>query len=288
MSRWLTPVWFLGVGVTAGLAILAALIGIFYVMSKIPVFDALRESGAAHGVSAVLAVVLAARFTWYMLPTFREPNGDIARYDELVLLSIASAIFFGVFSWALMYCSSTRFMLELKSLLNQGIGLYLLSAVGVVAFVGLACTPLTENPAAAFASVPKLFVYGTTLQNFTVSGAVSEEDAPFIKMPVKYDPNTLAFLEITSNKNLLIGDGPSIAEFRSPGYRVERGVEFRWNRNMGAAKCPLPLASGADVYVQNQEFGDADIRIRIQSVPPVREATTFVLVSVFTAIFGLL
>ena len=33
MSRWLTPIWFLGVGVSAGLAILAALIGIFYLMS---------------------------------------------------------------------------------------------------------------------------------------------------------------------------------------------------------------------------------------------------------------
>jgi hypothetical protein len=288
MSRWLTPIWFLGVGVSAGLAILAALIGIFYVMSKIPLLDDLRKSGAAHIVAAVLALLLAAQFTWSMLPTFREANGEIAHYDELILLSIASAIFFGIFSWALMYCSSTRFMLELKSLFSQGIGLYLLSALAVVAFVGLACTPLTENPTAAFASVPKLFVYGTSLQPFKVPGADSEEDAPFVKLAVKYDPSTLAFLEISSTKNLLIGDGPSIAEFRSPGYRVERDVEFRWNRNMGAAKCPLPLASGADVYVQNQEFGDAEIRIRIQTVPPVREATTFVLVAVFTAIFGLL
>jgi ABC-type transport system involved in multi-copper enzyme maturation permease subunit len=47
------------------------------------------------------------------------------------------------------------------------------------------------------------------------------------------------------------------------------------------------LAAGADVYVQNQEFGDATVEVRVVSVPPVREATTIVLVTIFLVVFGL-
>jgi ABC-type transport system involved in multi-copper enzyme maturation permease subunit len=287
MARWLTPVWFLGVGVTAGLAILALLLGIFYVMSKIPFLDTLRRTGAAHWIAAIATLAMSGLYTAFVYSTLSVASNNV-NSDEVILLGLASLIFFGIVSWAVMYCSSTRFMMEVRSLLFEGIGLFLVSTLGIIALIGLACTPLADNPAAAFASVPKLFYVGTTSQSFAIPGVVSDDDAPFTKIPVKYDPSTLEQVEIISNQNLLIGDGPSIAEFRSPGFRVEREVPIRWNRTMGLQKSPLPLAAGSDVYVQNQEFGEANVEIRLSSAAPVRQATTFVLVAIFTVIFGLL
>ncbi|MEI8211487.1 MAG: hypothetical protein WCI02_05025 [Planctomycetota bacterium] len=287
MSRWLTPIWFLGVGVTSGLVILTLLLGVFYLLSKIPGLDALRRSGAAHVVAAIGTLILSGVYTAFVYTNLAATSGGV-KTDEITLLGLASLIFFGIISWSFLYCSSSRFLLEVKSLLFEGIGSYMLTTLAVIAVLGLVATPVVDSPAAALASVPKLFSSGASSQPFTVPGAISEEDAPFTKIPVKYDPSTLDGIEIISNKNLLIGDGPSIADFRVPGFRIDREVPIRWNRTLGAVKCPLPLAPGSDVYIQNQEFGDAEVMIRLVSVAPVREATTIVLVTIFVVIFGLM
>ncbi len=287
MARWLTPLWFLGVGVTGGLLILAAFLALFYLLSKVPaVFEGLRKNGSAHVVAGISAVILTAIYAWYV-SWFQEATGQ-ERLDELVLLSAAAFILFAIVSWAIMFCSSTRFMMEVRPLLFEGIGLYMLSVLGLVAAAGLMCTPLVDNPQAALASVPQLFSSGSRSQTFEVQGAVSEEDAPFTKLEIQYDPTTLDSIKIKSSKNLLIGDGQTIADFSVPGFRVERDIEYDWNRSQGASKSPLPLLPGSNVYVQNQEFGDATITVLTGSLPPVREASALVLVSLFVTVFGLL
>ncbi|MCU0709819.1 MAG: ABC transporter permease [Pirellula sp.] len=288
MSRWLTPMWFVGLGVTLGLLFLAGFLGICYLLSKIPgVFDGLRKSGAAHVVAGLSAIGLTAVYVWFVYGVFKATMATVPM-DELTLLGMGGLIFFSICTWAVLYCSSTRFLMEARSLLLEGIGLYLLSTLLIVMVVGWMCTPLVDNPMKALASIPQLFTSGTTSQSFTIPGAVSEEDAPFTKLDIQFDPQTLDTIELNATKNLLIGDAPSVAEFRVPGYRVDRDVEFRWNRRLGAAKSPFPLAPGSNVYVQNQEFGDATLTVRLASVPPVREATTIVLVAVFVALFGLM
>jgi hypothetical protein len=285
MSRWLTPIWFLGVGVAAGLVILLALLSLFALLAKVPLLDTLRRSGAGHLVAGLGAVGLTALFFWYL-------SGDESvrslPADEKVLFILATLLVFSVLSWSVMYCSSSRFLMETRSLFFEGMGLYFLCTLLVVAIVGLLCTPLVSDPLAALASVPKLFSSGTSSQNFAIPGAATEEDAPFTKLEIQYDPMYLDSIEIKSNKNLLIGDGASVAEFRGPGYRLDRDVVVKWNRRQGANKSPLPLSPGSNIYVQNQEFGDASLSVLVRSAPAVPQATTFILVAVFTTLFGLL
>jgi hypothetical protein len=63
-----------------------------------------------------------------------------------VLFSIATGLLFAIFWWALVYCSNHRFMLELKSLVSDGVGFYMLCVLGFVAIIGLASTFLVESP----------------------------------------------------------------------------------------------------------------------------------------------
>jgi hypothetical protein len=55
-------------------------------------------------------------------------------------------LLFAIFWWALVYCSNHRFMLELKSLVSDGVGFYMLCVLGFVAIIGLASTFLVESP----------------------------------------------------------------------------------------------------------------------------------------------
>ncbi|MFN6129128.1 MAG: hypothetical protein ACK6DC_14255 [Planctomycetota bacterium] len=285
MARWLTPFWFLGVGLTIGLAILGLFLALFWVLARFsPVLDGLRRSGAAHVIAGILAIGL----TFLAFRLF-SAGADTLRADELPLMVVAALISFSVVTWALLYCSSQRFLSELRPLLFEGVGLYLLSTVALIAAGGLLCTPLVSDPWGALSSIPRVITSGATVpQKFRVAGASDESDAPFVKLDIQYDPATLDSLNLIANKNVLIGDGPSVAEFRSAGYQLYRDVPVDWNRSKGTATCPLPLADGSDIYVQNQEFGDADLEIRITSAAPVPQASTFILIGGFTTLIGLM
>jgi ABC-type transport system involved in multi-copper enzyme maturation permease subunit len=185
-------------------------------------------------------------------------------------------------------------MLELKALISDGVGFYMLCVLGFLSVVGLSSTFLVESPREAFASLPFYFNQFTSLnpgaqeKTFTIPGVQNPEDAKFVSIPLRYDPKTLLGIQLKSNKNLLIGDGPTIADFRGPGFQVENGVDFSWNRTMGAEKCPLPLGQGAEVWVQNQEIGDASLTVSLASGPAVPQAQTFLLAAFFVLLFGLL
>lgn len=285
MSRWLTPFWFLGVGAAFGLGLLALFVGLFWVLSRFSfVLDGLRRSGVAHIIAGVGAVAL----TWLFFRTLSTEISGMPS-DELTLVVLAAMFFFSIVTWSLMYCSSARFLAELKPLFFEGIGFYLLCTLLVVAVGGLLCTPLVGVSSEAIASIPKLFTSGASApQVFTIPGASEDTDAAFQKVEIRYNPGTLAYLKLSSNKNILIGDGPSVAEFKVTGYKLPPDAPAEWDRTKGAAKCPLPLSPGSNVYVQNQEFGDAQLEVRVVSAPPVPQASTFVLISGFITLVGLM
>lgn len=287
MARWLTPIWFLGVGVTIGLIALGLLLGLFYVLSKIPFFDLFRKTGIAHGIAAGLSLVatgIAARELYMAY----QSAGTPLMMDEFWLITVAIGIVFSIFAWSLMFCSSTRFIMEVRSLLTEGVGFLILCTLGLLGVIGLAATPLVDNASGAFSSLPQFIFLRPTSQTFTLPGVSGDQESPFTKLEVRYDPRTVNTIEIRSNKNLILGDGPTIADFRGQGFRIENEVPYQWVRTMGPEKSPLLLAQGAEVYAQNQEFGEATVDIRISSIPPVPESITFVTVAFMTVVFGLL
>ncbi len=293
MARWLTPIWFLGGGVILGLLVLCAFLLVFYCLSKIKLLEQFRRDGSAHVIAALVTLVLGGAYAAYTKLTkdgqaLFSIGGTFAN-DEWAMISIACTMMVAVVVWSILYCSSSRFLGELRSLLFEGIGLYLFSALAGIAVIGGAATFLVEKPMAAIQAVPKLFAVNDTTEKFTVAPIGSnEESAVFQKIEMRYDPALLGQVEINSDKRIILLDAPSIGEVQAKPQTIEAGQPLIWNTKMGAAECPLPLAPGAQIYVQNQEIDSATLKIRVISIPPIREATTFVLVAFFVALFGLL
>ena len=65
MARWLTPIWFLGGGVTLGLVVLCAFLVVFYCLSKVKLLERSRRDGSAHVIAAVITLVLGGLFASY-------------------------------------------------------------------------------------------------------------------------------------------------------------------------------------------------------------------------------
>lgn len=295
MTRWLTPIWFLGCGVILGLFVLSLFVMVFFALSKITAIEKLRRDGTANLIALIGTLVLGGAFALYF--RFSAEGQGLFNYggsfanDEWAMVSIAFAMMVGVVVWSLMYCSSPRFLGEIRSLFFKGIGLYMLSTLTAMAAIGLAASVLVEKPMAAIQCIPQLFSFNDKTESFSVPGSTkADEPAAFQRIDLEYDPAILREIVITSNRRVLLLDAPSIGEARIKPQTVEADQDepLRWTSKMGASECPLPLAPGAELYAQNQEIDAATLTIRVISVPVVREATTFILVATFVTVFGLL
>ncbi len=293
MSRWLTPVWFLGGGVILGFAILSVFLLAFYGLSKFRLLEQFRRDGSANLIA--LAVTLALGGLYASYAKFSQEGqalfsmGGTFANDEWAMISIAMTMIFGVVVWSLLYCSSSRFLGELRSLLFEGIGLYMLSTLAGLALIAAASTFLVDKPMLALKSIPQLFAANDKTESFTIAGiGQNESEAAFQKIDIRYDPTILGQVEISSTRRLVLTDAPGLGETRSKPQTIEANLPLIWNTKMGIAECPLPLTTGAEIYVQNQEIDASTLKIRLVSNPLVRESSTIILASIFVSIFGLL
>ena len=295
MSRWLTPVWFLGVGILLGVAILGLFLGLFYVVSQFKGLEKFRRDGVAHIVAIVLTLALGGAFAAFFSVTnmgssmFRELGTGVFATQEWAVNSIAFTMMVGVVVWSVLFCSSSRFLGELRSLLFEGVGLYMLCTLAAVASIGLAASFLVDQPMNAIRGIPSLFTASNRSFKFEVQGSPDDStQAAFKKLDVTFDPTSLAIVQIESNRRILIADAPNISELKFKATTIEANTPLNWSVKDGAAACPFPLTAAAEVYAQNQEIDDATISVRLVSAPPVYESWTFLLVASFVTIFGLL
>ena len=204
------------------------------------------------------------------------------------MISLASTLMIAIVVWALVYCSSTRFLGELRSLLFEGVGLYMLSVLSTIAAIGLAASFLVDAPMAAIQGIPDLFRPSDVITNIELKGAPADSAAEFVKLSIRYNPDSLAFVQIDSDRRVLLTDAPSLGEAQLRAMTIEAKTPIIWTSKMGAKDSPLPMVGGAELYAQNQEIDNATLKFRLVSAPPVRESITLVLVALFVAVFGLL
>lgn len=282
----MTPVWFLGMGVILGFAVLAALLGIFFLFSKIPLLERMRRDGSANVLGLIVTLALGAGFAVFL----RNELLGARRFstDEWIMISLAVTMIFSVIVFAFIYCSSARFLGEVRALLFEGVGLYMVSALGAVAALGLVSTVLVDDPVQAIRGVPSIFLSGERRFEFDLTGSNDSEDPPFQKIDITYDPTTLNSIYIETDRTIMIGDAPTLGECKFQTTRVEPSIPLAWTRSSNAAKSPFALIAAAEVYIQNQEFDAAKVKIRLASIPPVPQGTTFIFTAVFITIFGLL
>lgn len=292
MTKWLTPVWFLGVGVVFGLAILSLFLVVCYGLSKVTALEKFRRDGSAHLVCLFvtlglgIGLALWTRFG-FLSKAFIAENGSFET-EEWAMIMLASTLMIAIVVWALVYCSSTRFLGELRSLLFEGVGLYMLSVLSTVAAIGLAASFLVDAPMAAIQGIPALFKLSDVITSIELKGAPADSAAEFVPLSIRYNPDSLAFVQIDSDRRVLLTDAPSLGESQLRAMTIEAKTPVIWTSKMGSKESPLPMVGGVELYAQNQEIDNATLKFRLVSAPPVRESITLVWVALFVAVFGLL
>ncbi|XZE44632.1 hypothetical protein SH467x_004245 [Pirellulaceae bacterium SH467] len=292
MAKWLTPFWFLGVGILLGLVVLCVFLALSFLLI-VPTrgLEPARKSGTLHWVALALTALLGIGIGSFL------NSGDFRRAffvrgefvtEEWLLVSVALTAMIGTIVWSVLFCSSTRFFGELRALLFEGIGFAMLVTLGTVGAIGLAATPWVENPSSVASSIPQMFAPATRTLSFTLPGSTSPEGGKLQKLEVQYDPTTLGFTKIESNRRILIADASEVDQLRFAAVNIDADAPKVWERSMGPTKSPLPMVGGAEVYAQNEEIDDAEVTFTLVSYPPVPQAISILLVAAFVVVFGLL
>src|SRR5690606_14928532 len=131
-------------------------------------------------------------------------------YQQMLVLPLIIA---GVVSgFAIVYGVWHRTRSELLSIVSEGVIPYLLGTAGVFALIGLAATPLIEEPKEIIGSIwqVNLFSDGSREEFAYLDPAPLDldnpDEAPFQKVPMDYVMFNVSELTVVSDKTIIIAD----------------------------------------------------------------------------------
>lgn len=287
MTRWLTPFWLIGVGIAFGFAILLAIFGLFFALSKFPILEKWQRNGFAFWAGLTVSVLLTVLVSIPLKPSFDFRTGF--RNDEWLLFSAAVWPFIALLVWSFLYCGQTRFVGELYGSITRGIGAQLTSVLAVIGIAGLACTFLVDEPFLMLKNLPTLFRNGNSTFTFTLAGSDADGEASkaeFVALPLKYDPQFIARIVVNSDRNIILADGKDAEAFRDKPVRVEAKNEIDWNRQSSTPP-PIPLVVGGNVYAQNLEIDPATVTFALTTISAYPESFTILIIAVTVIFLGL-
>lgn len=285
LTKWLTPIWFLGVGLAIGLVAIGLFLLLTRILSGIPVWERLSHSMAGHAVALVITGGLAGSGYYFMIRPAIDPT-EIAGTEKL-MLGIALTLLSAIVGWAIVFCSSKQASLNSFATMGEGVSGYLWLTTVIVVVIGLVSTIVVEKPQNAFTSFPQLFRTGVDTFSRKVEGSVKGADAEFVPIDIQINPDLVESIEVKSDRIVVLADAANSLEFFSAPRQMEAEETISWSRTQKSGASPIPLGEGQQLYIQNREVDQATIDFRIVTRPAVPESRTFLLAAVAVLLVGL-
>jgi len=285
LTKWLTPVWFLGVGLAIGLVAIGLFIILARVLSAIPAWERLSHSIAGHVVA--LAITAAIAGTGYFI--LIHPSNDNSEMvgTEKLMLGIALTLLSAILGWAVVFCCSKQAAINAFATMSEGVSGYLSMTTLIVIVIGLMSTVVVEKPQNAFSSFPELFQTGLDSFSRKIEGSLKGSDAPFVAVETRLNPDLVESIEIKSNRIVVLADAPNSLEFVRAPRQMDADETISWSRTQKSGGSPIPFGEGQQLFVQNREVDEATIDFKILTRPAVPESRTFLFAAIGVFLVGL-
>lgn len=285
LPAWLTPLYVIALGLLIGGLAAVVVYGVLALLSFIPGLGSLPDSPKrAITASLIVGGVIGALLCGVYVPAAGE---QFSYALILPLMTIGVIMGFGV-----IYGMWHRTRAEWWDTLAEGVVPYLLSVAGFFIVIGLAATPLVENPIAFLESIPAVNLVGdgTTELVVTVPG-VGDADAdtsPFHPAGASYNLRNMTQLAIRSDKTVLLADSADPAVFSTVPTRIDAGEELMFRPDEGG-RPPIP-GDASLLHIQNREINPAEVIFTITNTPPIPEVSSILVMafSFFLAITSLM
>lgn len=273
LVKWASPFFLVGVGILAGLLLLALFLLLIKVLSNIDPWEKLSHSSSGHFVSAILtAVVAAGAIRMIHIYSFTGKEQSVERWMIYLAVVMLSAIL----GWAIVFCASRKSASTLIGTLTEGAALVLGLVVVMVMIIGLVAGTIFPEPQKALSSIPRLFQTGTKPYTFDIPALPANVDldqAKLTEVPLTVEYQLMTALSIRSTTTVDLADAAESTYFVDPPKRLEANEELTWNRRDGRVP-PIPVTNERHLYVRNNEVVDGKLTIEVTTTPPVPEVST--------------
>ena len=260
---WVTPIYTIAIGLLVGVIAAAVVYGVLALLSFVPPLGKLADSSVSGNVASLVVGALVAGFLCQQYAFSAEA------YSQSLILPLS--LIGVVIGYAVIYGMWHRTREEWSQILTEGIVPYVLSVAGVFILIGLAGTFVIADPMRFVRAVPEVHVLGdgTVEHVLTIPGADRIEDAKYHPQSIDYDLTGLSELTISTDKTIVMADGPAFDEFKRAPTRIDarERLVFRYEDREVP---PLP-SDPALLHIQNQELDPATVVITMTSIPKVPE-----------------
>ncbi|MEM6980757.1 MAG: ABC transporter permease subunit, partial [Planctomycetota bacterium] len=275
VGKWLpvflTPIWVLSIGLAIGAIAVLVVYAILSVLSWIPGLGTLADSSRRGLIASLIAGgVFAAALCGIYVPQ-SDAHGQLL---ILPLITIGSILGFG-----LVYGMWQRTRAEYVAMLSEGVIPYILATLGVFAVIGLASTPLINQPTKILAQLPAVNILsdGTSVEVATIEPSL---DGPeFRPAGIDYDFRSVAELRIESDKRVFLADGDDPAAFSQAPLELNPGsseaIRYRYEDREEA---PIPV-DPTRLHIYNQEIDPARVTFTFKNSPEIPEVASIVYVA---------
>ncbi|MFO1065296.1 MAG: ABC transporter permease subunit [Pirellulales bacterium] len=281
LSKWMTPFWFVGVGILLGLLAIVLLVVLLKILSKVRPWAALSENPpVGHGVAAAISVLIS-------FGLFRAVQGFGFDGQEQLLVYLALLFLSSIVGWTLVFGSNAQAARGVVGTLTEGVASILGVVLVVVMVVGLASTLIVREPVAALRSIPKIFETGVVTLDVDLKGIGEQnpDTAPLEKVKLPIDVSLLDKYTVTTSGTVVFGDSELVSEFRLSPKRLTKDEQLIWVRKTDGLPS-LAIERGA-VFIQNREVDSTRVSFVLETLPAVPQAATILITALAVLLLGM-
>lgn len=286
-STWLTPIWLVSIGVSFGLIAVLALLGIFWLVSRVPVIGALFDNKQArYRVSFGLgALIFVGLIIGVVVPNWNAEmaqGGAGAAFTSsalllLVLVPLSIAAGFGLVALA-----SRRAMDSLSESFVEGalywfgavlVGLTIFAIVGVVLGIGqMSSFQIVKDPLRKLQSISRL-QYAKNAEPFEFT--IPPDNGTGTEIPMDFESQELVKLEFLTNQRLELAAQPIELNLEPakilPIAETDGQETVNYFHFSEYADGPIPLGTIKALWVRNLGDGPAQLTVRVTTQPEYPE-----------------
>ena len=262
LTSWLTPLWIVGLGGLAGIVLLMALWGIFWLLSRTALLGTLPETPQqtvrrASWMAPILAIAWCVSL-----------RGNVEGVFSFMMLGLLLLVVSWFLSYAFLVLCWKRTVEEVIPAVTEGPLWPLGFLVVAVACFGVLGAFVTEKPGDIAKSMARLPFTGRAERVVTLQGPNDSEDVePTSLVPVHFRMQELRELKIESNGRVSFDYEPFESVVGDPLATITPEEPFIDQRPDFALVADIPDITREAIYLRNESGQQAKVVISYRTSP---------------------
>lgn len=287
VAQWLTPIWILSAGVTAGILALVVIWGLFYLGSRIPGVSELGTDPKRRTVAAWVGAAILAAVYFYFATPFIRGNWERSGPNLLLFMLLLTPICY-ILPRSMVMLLTRRSIREVPEAVREGVLWPLLIVALSISVFTVMGIGLIRNPQEYFRVLQRWATVGNIQKTFSIPVPSADASvAEYHPIDVTFHRNEVRMIRFQSSENVEIRSRPIDEDITMEARLIEitsRDVE-QVPANPGSMRVLFRADEVNRLWVLNRGAKPAEVTIFVDFRPAIPEVAAIPLTAI--AVVGL-